>query len=331
MTSSAERRPNYARRFVWLLVGIVVVIVGYTGAWHYAAGAIVDRFDAAIARANSDGRRANCENAEVRGYPFRIGVFCQSVLFEDARAGIGVRARALRSAAQVYAPQRVIAELDGPATIQVPGISAIDIGWSTLRASIKLATPLPERLSIEGSDVRVAFDEPGEAAPPLGRARSAEIHMRPAGNDLDLAARFTGLELEQSATGGGFVPPLSGVIDVSVKGGMALMLAGVDQLRGQSGTIRDLTVSLDAETGATVRGTASVDEAGLLDAELEITLRNPRALSRVLGDLLPESRQQIELGLSALGSGGNAATLPLRVIKGEVSLGFLSLGSIPPL
>lgn len=331
MTSSTDRRPNYARRFFWLLFGIVMVIAGYTAAWHYAADYVVREVKAGIAAANTSGRRANCENAEVRGYPFRLGVFCQSVLFEDARAGLGVRARALRSAAQVYAPTHVIAELDGPATVQAPGINAVDIAWSSLQASLRIAAPLPERLSIEGKDVRLALDEPGDISPPLGRAKNAQFHARPNGNDLDIAVRFDELEVERMVTGGALLPPLSGLVDISAKDGVLLMQSGVETLRGRSGTIRDATVSIDQDTGATVRGPVSVDEAGLVDAELEITLRNPRALARVLGDLMPESRQQIELGLSALGSGGDAASLPLRIVKGDVSLGFLSLGSLPPL
>src|SRR5690606_9456581 len=163
----------------------------------------------------------------------------------------------------------------------------------------------------------------GGASPPLGRAGSVEFHLRPIGDDVDLAARFANLEIDRSAMDGMFVPPLSGLVDVSVKGGAAFVSADGGRLRGTSGTLREVTISLDPDTGVTARGPVSIDESGFLDAELEITLRNPRELARVLGNLMPESRQQIELGLSALGSGGDAATLPLRIIKGDVSLGFL--------
>lgn len=327
MTSSTDRRPNYARRFLWLLIGIVVVIAAYTAAWHYAANVVVERVNAGIAGANGNGRRANCENAQVRGYPFRIGVFCHSVLYEDARAGLGFHARAFRSAAQIYAPRHVVAELDGPATVQAPGFNALDIGWSTLRASVRLASPLPERLSVEGRDIRLAFDEPGGGTPQIARAATAELHMRPAGDDADLAARFGNLEIGSAALSDVYLPPLSGLVDVVLKDGVSSPPVG--SLRGRSGIIRSAVISVDDDTGVTLRGPVAVDEAGLVDAELEVTLRNPRELARVLGDAMPESRQQIELGLSAFGS--DEATLPLRVVKGEVSLGFLSLGFIPPL
>lgn len=333
MMPAADRKPRIARRFLWFAIGIVVVIAGYTAAWHYAAGVLLEKVNAGIVDANGGGRRANCENAQVRGYPFRIGVFCHSVLYEDARAGLGFRARAFRSAAQIYAPLHVVAELDGPATVQAPAFRAIDVAWSTLRASVRLASPLPERVSMEGRDLRFTFDEPGDAAPPLARAETGEVHMRPAGTDLDLAIRFGRLGIERSMLGGAYLPPLSGLVDLVLRDGVSVPPTGV--LRGRSGTLRNATVSVDTDantgTGVTLRGPVAVDEFGLLDAELEVTLRNPRQLARVLGDAMPQMRQQIELGLSAFGSGGDEATLPLRIVKGEVSLGFLSLGTVPPL
>ena len=139
---------------------------------------------------------------------------------------------------------------------------------------------------------------------------------------LDLATRFSGLRLDENLTGTDALPPLSG-----------LAARWVDEagagLRGRSGTIRSIAVSFDEDTGATVTGPVSVDEDGLIDAELEVTLRNPRALAPILGDLMPEARRELELGFAAMGDA--STTLPLRIDKGRVRLGFLSLGRIPPL
>lgn len=333
MASSDKKRPNYTRRFIWLALAIVVVIAGYTAGWFYVAGMLVDRVNAEVAAINGDGRRASCENAEARGYPFRIGIFCRSVLYEDAPAGISMRAGAFRSAAQVYAPRHIIAELDGPARVQVPGVAALDIGWSVLRSSARLSEPLPERVSVEGRNVTVALDEPGPDLQPLGSAGLAELHMRPAGAGLDVAVRFVDLALEPELTGGVTLPPLDGLVDVSIADGVSLLRSDLDSLRGsgKSGTIRTFSLSLDEETGATVSGPVAIDENGLVDAELEVTLRNPQALAGILGDLMPEARREIELGLAGLAAGGDTATFPLRIAKGEISMGFLSLGTIPPI
>ena len=71
--------------------------------------------------------------------------------------------------------------------------------------------------------------------------------------------------------------------------------------------------------------------AGLVDAELSVTVREPQALASILAELMPESRSEIELAMTGLSAMGDTPTLPLRIDGGEVRLGFLSLGSIPPL
>lgn len=176
MASSGDRRPNYGRRFFWFVVAIVATASLYSAGWFYAADRLVERVEADVAALNRDGRRASCENAAVRGYPFRIGVFCRSVMFEDARGGFAFRARQFRSAAQVYQPMRIIGELDGPATLEAPGLNALDLDWSSLRASVRLASPRPERVSVEGRGLTVRLDEPGDVSPLLARAETAELH-----------------------------------------------------------------------------------------------------------------------------------------------------------
>lgn len=322
--ASGDKRVNYSWRFFWFALAIVAAGCLYTAGWFYAADRLVERVDASVAVLNGGGRRANCEDTTARGFPFRIGVFCRSVMFMDAGGGFSFRAREFRSAAQVYQPNHVIGELDGPAALEAPGLSALELDWESMRASMRLASPLPDRLSVVGTKVAVRLDQAGDLSPPLGHAETAELHMRPAGEGIDVAARFSGLTLDANLVGTNAVPPLSGLADIFVQG-------RGPGLRGKSGTLRTVAVSLDEETGATVAGPFSVDADGLIDAQLKITLRNPEALGAILIELMPEARDEIELGLSALSAMGEAPTLPLRIEQSEMSLGFLSLGSIPPL
>ena len=330
MTSSSQSRTNYGRRFLWLAVAIVVAAGAYTAGWFYAARILVQEAQAAVASLNGQGRRASCEEPEARGYPFRIGLFCRSVMFENAREGIGFQARAFRTAAQVYQPWRVVGELDSPARLAAPGINALALDWRSLRASVRLAEPLPERLSVEGSGLSVRLDEPGAALPALLRADSAEAHLRPAGDDLDLAVRFAGLNLDEGVVGTVSLPPLSGLVDLSLADGA--LPGGLDgSLRGRSGTLRNLTVSAPGGAGVTLSGRVWVEGAGLGAAELRVTVREPLALAKILGDLAPHARREIELSASAIAAMDGNAGLPLRIVKGEASLGFMPLGTIPPL
>lgn len=334
MTSSGQSRTNYGRRFFWFAVAIVAGIGLYSAGWFYAAGRIEDEVSGAIARLNGSGKRANCEEAQARGYPFRIGLFCRSVLYEDARKGLSAQARGLRTAAQIYQPWRIVAELDGPARLEAPGLNALALDWASLRASARLARPLPERLSLEAKDLNVRRDEQTGTLPPLARVDDIEAHMRPTGDDIDLAVRFGGLRPDPSLTNGITLPPLSGLIDLSLAG--AALPGGLPDgsegsLRGRSATIRGVTVSLGDGAGVTVSGPVAVDAAGLVDAELKIGVREPMVLARILGDLAPHARQEIELSFSAIAAMGGDTGMPLRIVKGEASLGFLSLGKIPPL
>lgn len=310
---------------MFFALAIAGTIALYTGGWFYAAGQLEERVQTAVSDANRSGRRANCENLEARGYPFRIGVFCRSVMFEDPKAAIRFQAGEFRSAAQVYRPNLVIGELDGPATLETPGIPSLDLKWETMRASVRLASPLPERVSIEGRNVEVRLDEVGAVAPLIAQAGTAELHARPAPEGYDLAARFGQLMLDPEFIGTDKLPPLAGLADVYVQRWQA---GG----RDSQVDIRNLTLSIDAEgSGASVAGPFAIGADGLIDANLEVKVRNPRAIGDLLIELMPDQRREIEMAVTGIAMIGEEPTLPLKITRGKVSLGFISLGSIPPL
>jgi hypothetical protein len=327
MPSSDRKKPNYSRRFFWLGVFIVVLFGGYSLGWFWLAGRLEAEAKTAITALNRDGVEADCANPTARGYPFRIGLYCDSVAFSDAAQGISLSAGNFRSAGQIYDPMRLVAELDSPANIDSAKAGAFALTWDNLRASARLSTPLPQRLSLEGVQLKAATAD----GAPLLAAETFQAHMRPNEQNLDLAGSFGGLALDASLLDGRKVPPLSGQSDITINDGVRLLGERVKDFRGQSGTIRELALSTGEETGVTLSGPFSVDDAGLIDANLNITIRDPKGLSAVLGEAVPEKRDQIEQAFSGLAMLGNAPSLPLRIAKGRASLGFIPLGQIPPL
>jgi hypothetical protein len=327
MAIADSKKPNYSRRFFWLGVFIVVLFGGYSLGWFWLAGRLEAEAKTAIAALNRDGVEANCVNPAARGYPFRIGLFCDSVAFSDAAQGISLSAGSFRSAGQIYDPMRLVAELDGPVLVDSAQAGAFALDWQNLRASARLSTPLPQRLSLEGVQVKAATAD----GAPLFAAENLQAHMRPNEQNLDLAGSFSGLALDASLLKGRKIPPLSGQSDITVNDGVRLLGERVKDLRGQSGTIRELALSTGENTGVTLAGPFSVDEAGLIDARLNITIRDPKGLSAVLAEAIPERRAQIEQAFSGLAMLGAAPSLPLRINKGRATLGFIPLGEIPPL
>ena len=328
MPSRKRSKPNYGRRILWLGVFVVLLAGGYSAGWFYLADRLEERTMAAMAEIGRDGVMADCVDPTARGYPFRIGLFCDRVAYADASEGVALSAGAFRSAGQIYDPMRLVAELDGPARVDLPRTQPLAVDWAGLRASVRLAEPLPERISVEGTAVSVGLAS-GAAA--LAQIQALETHMRPNAGDLDFAGSFDGLTLDPELIGGRALPPLSGRTDLSIADGVALVATRPESLRGQSGVIRTLSLSSGDDAGMTVSGPFSIDEDGLLDADLKVTVRNPERLSAILAEAFPEHRDQIVASFAGLAALGDEPTMPLKIVRGEASLGFIPLGDIPPL
>jgi hypothetical protein len=326
MATTDTTKPNYSRRFFWLGIAVVVLFGGYSLGWFWLAGRLEAEAKTAIAGLSRKGVEADCANPTARGYPFRIGLYCDSVSFSDAAQGVSLSAGSFRSAGQIYDPMRLVAELDGPGRIDSAKTGAFALNWDNLRASARLSSPLPQRISLEGAGLRAETGDGGA----LLAAERFEAHLRPNEQNLDVAGSFGGLALDASLLDGRKVPPLSGQSDITINDGVRLIGEKVKSLRGQSGTIRELALSTGEATGVTLSGPFSVDDSGLIDANLNVTIRDPRGLSAVLADAIPEKRDQIEQAFSGLAMLGNAPSLPLRIAKGRASLGFIPLGDIPP-
>jgi hypothetical protein len=155
--------------------------------------------------------------------------------------------------------------------------------------------------------------------------------MRPNGADLDLAARFAGLAFDPALVDGRNVPPLSGEADISLADGVKLLgEAAAHDLRGRSGVVRSLSLTLGPEGSLQVSGPFSISADGLIDATLRVSLVEPNSLAASLSQVFPEEANKIDQALVGLTFLGNQPSMPLRISKGMVSLGFIPLGKIPP-
>ena len=153
--------------------------------------------------------------------------------------------------------------------------------------------------------------------------------MQPNGGDLDYLGSFGDLEIDADAIGGRVLPALDASGDVTLKNGVALIGTQVKSLRGQAIEIRNLDLS-SGTARITVSGPLSVDAEGLVDADLMIRLQDPKAVAAILGAAIPEQKSQIEQGFAGLALLGNEPSMPLKVVKGKASLGFIPLGKIKP-
>lgn len=311
-----------ARRFFWFLVLLLFAGTAYTGGWYWAADRLVQEVRARTGQLPG-GRWLDCENPRATGFPFRIGLHCDAVGFaQDGR--LTFDAGAFRSAAQVYSPFRVVAETDGPARLTFAGYVPFELDWTNAQASARLARPLPEIVSTDFHDLSVTADIAG--APEVMAADRFQIHMRPAGNDIELGIRFAAFETGEVLTGG-VMAPLDGVIDLVWRDGAVRL--GRD-VAGSSFQVRNVELVGPEGARLSATGAVSVGEDRLIDAELTLTAENVAVAAAVLTRAFPAIAPQIASVAAGLSAMGDRPSLPLTVVDGAISLGFLPLGFLPP-
>lgn len=330
MTSSRPDYPTdtrYSRRLMWLAVFIVLLFGGYAAAWFFIADRVEQGIDAGIARMHArDGVTARCDRRNIGGFPFRFELFCDAVAFDDPRANVALQAGALRGARQIYDLKHTLAELDGPLTIAAP--VDIQLNWTLLRASVREAKPLPERVSVV-ADKLTAVATPAASPKPLFASDHFEAHMRTNGPDVDLASNFAGLKIDPAAVEGRTLPVMTGQLDATVLGGVALAAVKPFSLRGQSAEVRNLELAADGGK-ISVSGPLSFDAAGLANGRLTVAVESPADVSRVLQTAIPEQASAIKAGFQAIQFMGARPSLPLDIKDGQARLGFIKLGRFAP-
>ncbi|MBX3597503.1 MAG: DUF2125 domain-containing protein [Rhizobiaceae bacterium] len=335
MSSSEAQRSKSSRKFVWLAMFIVLLFGGYSLGWYWMAGKARERVESFISHLNGNGRSAVCENSRVAGFPFRLGLACDSVVYQDERNRIAITAGGLRTAAQIYQPLKTVAELDGPLRIDAPGITPLFIEWDSLRASARLSRPLPSMVSLEATGLS-GISDPSDETDPVSffSAEQAEAHFRPNGSDLDWAGSFRKLEIDPEAVGNRTLPILDGEGDATVKNGVALVHTRPTSLRGQSIEIRNLAMS-SGDAKMTLSGPIAIDTRGLVDASLKLAMHNPAAVSKLFETAVPERANEISQAFGALGMLGDTPSVPIKIEKSKIKLdlifGSITLGQLPPL
>lgn len=332
-----ERKPDFARRIRWL--GIFTALLGavWTVGWFWLAGLGETKVDEVLTKANVKGRAVACDNRTINGYPFRFGLFCDSVRFEDPGRGIRISASALRTAAQVYNPRHLVAELDGPALIDAPRLEPLEINWGLLHASVRANKPLPDRVSIEAKSLDIARRIEAGASHRIAGADYAAGHMRIEDKDVAFAGEAGGLAIDPAVTPGRTIPLLAASYDLLLNDGVRILGSKPKDLRaalrGASGEIRSAVIVFSDGGEARIAGPVSADASGLIGGDITVTFKDGDKLGNALAKALPEAASVIQPALSAAAMAAGKdkdASLTLTIRKGKVSAGFFPIGQIPP-
>ncbi|GHC76323.1 DUF2125 domain-containing protein [Limoniibacter endophyticus] len=321
-SQTMQQAPRRSRWLVWLIAILLLLVLGYVVGWFYVARQLESRVQTISANINAKGGVAECARPQTGGFPFTLALNCEALSYKDPDQLYSFSAGAFRSSATFYDPFRVNGTLQGPALLDIAGLGAFHVNWQKLDSSIRLARPLPTSVALNGETLTATSNDM-----PQFTLAKFESDMNPSGQNLQLSYSFTDLTIDPALLEGREVPALSGIGDVLVNNGIALLRENARTLRGTSGTLNTFVLTL-GETRLELNGPYEVDANGLLSGNFDLAVEKPAALGDVVAAFVPEAADQVRMGFAFLGS---QARVPLRVQKGSVILGFFPVGKIPPL
>lgn len=162
---------------------ILLLALGWSGFWFFAASQAETAIEGWRAREAKAGRVHTCANQTVRGFPFRIEVRCDdpAVEFQTIEPSVTLTTRSSLVAAQIYDPSLLVGEFTGPLTFgetnRTPSLTA---SWKLAQVSVRGTPEAPERVS-------AALDQPQFARPARGVMETVAVADR-----LELHGRIVG-------------------------------------------------------------------------------------------------------------------------------------------
>lgn len=330
MTSSDEAQPKRRRGLPWLLIFLAALFGLYSAGWFYLADRIRDEARQTIADLSGRGVRSDCARLRVEGYPLKLAVLCNGLAYQDDAKGIAATTGALEASTSIFNPLVADVTMRGPLRMLAPGLAPLWLDWDQLDIRAGLWRSMPGQMTLTAQGLSGQTDPDDNEPVPLFNVTDLALDLWPDGDDLLYRGSFAELDITADALEGRNLPSLDGAGEARLKNGVTLLRANPRSLRGHAFDITRLQLS-SGEAAISVSGPASIDEDGLIDGDLMIRVTNPEAVAEVLATAIPEQARQIRQGFGALAMMGKQPALPLRIVKGAATLGFIPLGRIEPL
>ena len=330
------------RRLVWL--GVVIALL-WSGWWTFAAYGLRNGAQLWLQDRRNEGWQADTAGIDVAGFPTQLALTFQNPAFADPDTGVAFETDALRLSAPAWWPGYLTVSLPTDSFTAASPIDRISVvaeeGVAALRLNPGAALEL-EHAGITSGPWQIA-----SKAGPLWAAQALDSRVQQSPQlaeqyEIEFAApAFTPGEVIRDA----LRAPDSWPVEFDSLSAHATVTLDrpLDRLTIESARPQPRAIDLhiaQAEWGALLlRASADLDvsEQGLVSGDLNLQARNWQdivELAERSGALPSTLRPQVENILSALARGsGNPDTLDLtlKAQDGSVFLGFVPLGTIPPL
>ena len=344
MNNIQSEKKLMKRRIFYMVSAILLLVGASTLGWYFLAHQLGERVNLNTARLADQGKFIECDNQRVEGYPFRIGLFCDGISYEDRQNNSTFRAGQLRSAAQFYQPGFMIAELDGPGILDLPGPGKLELAWKLARSSSKISLDGIRRISLKLEELSVAAAAGNLKNTPDTDIKLLELHLRAAGDDVnssDVDLAFYGSEVQIQNISGGNLPLLTIKADGGIADLNTALKSGVDLSRwvksnGLYLQLRKLEINLVEGGAIKVWGPLQIGTNGLVSARLDVEVANIQALvsnftaqNPQLGEAANSLRQAS--AIFEQGTSDGKAHIQIQISNGIIMAGIIPLGTLPRL
>jgi hypothetical protein len=300
MTVSTDT-PRRRSRWPLFLMPILLLIAAaaWSAFWFYAVSQARVKADAWRAQEARSGRSYDCARQSTGGFPFRLEVRCDGarVTLTSQTAGaaqpVTISLGEILAVAQVYDPKLLIAEFHAPATIsETPNAPAMQVNWTTARASVVGLPAIPRRASLIFDDVAVDRVNSNAIQVPAARAKHLELHGRLAeGSTLKDPVVESVLQIESGSVqdvhpvlarpfSADIHAKLSGLKDLAPKPWPERLREA--QANGGHVEIVQSRIQQD-DLIAVAAGTLELDAQGRIDGELQMTVTGIEKIIPALG------------------------------------------------
>ncbi len=329
------------KRTIGFLVFLLLLGFGFVFGWRWAADEMTAKSAQIEANIAKKGGNLNCAGRRVEGFPFRLGIHCTSIAFSPPRGGT-YSAGAFRSAAQLYNPGFLVAEIDGPADLQLPDGQRFQLGWENLRASGRANLSGLSRVSVEIGQPVLSEGFGSAGAQTLAKADDFQLHARMSPQKTD--AVDVALSVVAMRDDAARFPALGFSADFEIESFQAQLRPGalpIEHIReyGAKGELRSLLLEPKDGGRLELSGPLSVDKDGIVDGDITVAASELRLLAAFFIQLLPQESETISNIASLLDAikpdnpqaDAKSRNIKLSIRRSRLSIGFLPLGELPPL
>ncbi|VAW21766.1 hypothetical protein MNBD_ALPHA11-1650, partial [hydrothermal vent metagenome] len=142
------------RKFLFLMIFIIVIVAGWSAVWIYAAQRINAEASSLFANTANTQQQINCEQFSVSGFPFRFDITCTNLTLSSIDTSLKIPE--IKVTALVYRPTHALIFAEGPAVMEnIFSGSKRQLNWNSLRASVRTNGWSLARVSIEGENIEL--------------------------------------------------------------------------------------------------------------------------------------------------------------------------------